>query len=170
MAHTLSGDQTTALGYEDQDLVQAVKIDLASPVYYCTGDISVTVGGNTYQPRGLTVSAIPVGPSKASRASVRLADQDSVLAVKWFAERFTGVTVTITEAVMVEGAWVVTKTVPWICSGVTRDANGNFGMALSGAGGMKPRAGLKIASRIDFPFAPEPGTIIRLYDGQVTVE
>jgi hypothetical protein len=170
MAHTLTADQSTALAYEDQDLVQGVKIGLTTPVYYCTGDIPVTLASNTYTPRGMTVGSIPVGPSKSSRASVRLADQDSILAAKWFAERFTGVIVTITEAIMKEGVWVVTKTVPWVCTGVVRSSNGDFTMSLSGAGGMKPRAGLKMGSRIDFPFAPEPGTIIRLYDGQVTVE
>jgi hypothetical protein len=169
MSHILTGDQEEALGYESQILVQGIKIGLASPKYYCTGEIPVTLGGTDYTPRGLTVSSIPIGPSSSSRATVRLADQDSELALLWFAERFTGLTVTITEAILKDGEWVITKSVPWLCTGAGRDTNGNFTISLSGAGGMRPRAGLTVATRDDFPFAPEPGTIIRLYDGEITV-
>jgi hypothetical protein len=169
MSYNLTSDQEEVLGYEYQPTVQGVKIGLISPKYYCTGEIVVTLASDDYTPRGLTVSTIPVGPSKTSKATVRLADQDSELALLWFAERFTGLTVTITEAILKDGEWVITKSVPWLCTGAGRDTNGNFTISLSGAGGMRPRAGLTVATRDDFPFAPEPGTIIRLYDGEITV-
>lgn len=170
MAHTLTADQSTVLGYEDQIVVNAVKLDLTSPLYYCTGEVPVVLDSDTYTPHDIRVSSIPVGPSSSSRASVRLSDQDGTLATLWYSERFTGVTVTLLEAIMKDGAWVITKTIPWVCTGANRDSNGNLTLTLSGAGGMKPRAGLKIATRKDFRFAPEPGTTIRLYDGNVVVE
>ena len=170
MAHTLTADQSTVLAYAHQRVVQGVKIGLSSPVYYCTGEVPVTLATEDYTPNNISVSSIPIGPSSSSRASVRIADQNGVLAAAWYTERFTGTIVTITEAIYKTGTWVVTKTIPWVCSGAARDANGNVTLTLSGAGGMKPRAGLKIATRKDFPFAPEPGTTIRLYDGNVTVE
>ena len=162
MTLSLSAAQQAALGRESQAPVVAVKIDLATDLVYCTGDDAVTLDGTTYTPRGLNVGAVNVASPRQSSATVTLDDLDATIAAVWYAERFSGQTVTITEAIWYDGAWEIVRTIPWICTTCDRRSDGTFVIHLSGAGGLKPRAGLEVASRADWHLAPEPGTSVQV--------
>jgi hypothetical protein len=162
MVQSLTAEQTLALDRESQEVVVAVKIDLASDLLYCSGVKSVTLSGDTYTPRGVQVGATNVGNPRQSSATVTLDDLDGAVATEWYTGRFSGQTVTITEAIFSDGTWEIVRTVPWICTTCDRRSGGMFVIHLSGAGGLKPRAGLEVASRADWPLAPEPGTSIQV--------
>lgn len=162
MVETLTAAQQAALDQTSQHPVIAVKIDLGTDLLYCTGVKSVTLGGDTYTPRGLEVQAVNVADPRTSSASVRIDDLDGTVGTSWYTNRFTGATVTITEAIWYGGAWETVRTIPWLCVAAERTSDGVMTLRLSGAGGMKPRAGLEVASRANFPMAPEPGTSIKV--------
>lgn len=159
---TLTAAQQAALEQESQRVVAAVKIDLTTDLLYCTGVNPVTLATVTYQPRGMEVSAINISDPTSSSATVKIDDLDGTVGTAWYTNRFTGVTATITEAIWYGGAWEIVRTIPWLCTGVERTSDGVVILSLSGAGGMKPRAGLELASRASFHLAPEPGTSIRV--------
>ena len=159
---TLTSDQQAALELESQRVVIAVKIDLAADLFYCSGSESVTLGGETYTPRGLELNAVNITDPRSSRATLRIDDIDGEMASVWYSERFSGVTVTIKEAIKSDGAWVTVRSIPWICATCGRNSDGVFTMNLTGAGGFRPRAGLAVATREDFHLAPESGTPIRI--------
>jgi hypothetical protein len=162
MTLSLSAAQQAALARESQKPVVAVKIDLASDLLYCTGDDAVTLDGTDYIPRGLSVGAVNVTSPRQSSATVTLDDLDATIAAVWYSERFSGQTVTITEAIWYGGAWEIVRTIPWVCKTCDRKSDGTFVIHLSGAGGLKPRAGLEVASRADWHMAPEPGTSVQV--------
>jgi len=157
---TLTSDQETALALESQRVVVCVKIDLDTDLFYCTGAESVTIGSDTYTPRGLSFGSVSVTDPRNSRATVRLDDTDGVIAGIWYGERFSGVTVTVKEAIKSGGDWVVIRSIPWVCTVCSRNSKGEFIIELAGAGGFRPRAGLAIATREDFHLAPAPATPI----------
>ena len=169
MANTLSAAQTTAVGKESQSVVHAVKVDLTTDLLYCTGADAVTLSAVTYQPRGLSISAINITDPNSARATVTIDDLDGVVATAWYSNRFSGTTVTITEAIYSDGAWVVTRTLPWICDTADRRPDGTMTLSLTGAGGLKQRAGLELGSRANWHLAPEPGTQIQVSDMAATI-
>lgn len=169
MVQSLSAAQTAAVGQESQSVVHAVKIDLGTDLLYCTGVNSVTLAATTYTPRGLSVSAVNITDPRSARATVRIEDLDGEVATSWYTNRFSGVTVTISEAVWNDGEWVVLRTLPWICETVTRSSDGIVTLSLSGAGGLKQRAGLELGTRADWHLAPEPGTQIQISDMAATI-
>ena len=169
MAKSLTAAQTTAVGSESQQVVHAVKIDLATDLLYCTGVEAVTLAATLYTPRSLSVSAINITDPRSARATVTIEDLDGTVGASWYANRFSGVTVTITEAIWSEGAWVVTRTLPWLCETAQRRADGSMVLNLTGAGGLKQRAGLELGSRLNWHLAPEPGTQIQISDMAATV-
>ena len=170
MPATLSVAQQSALARESQEVLFAIKIDLTSDLLYCSGLRQVTIDATTYTPRGVQVSTVNVGDPTSSRATVTLDDLDGTIAAVWYTERFSGQTVTITEAIYDDGAWTAVRTIPWICTTCNRHSDGRFVINLSGAGGLKPRAGLGVASRADWSMAPEPGTSIQVGWTVTTVE
>ena len=162
MVQTLTSAQQAALDQVSQQPVLAVKIDLGTDLLYCTGVKQVTLDSVTYTPRGLDVSAVNISDPKGSSATVKIDDLDGTVGTSWYTNRFTGATVTVTEAIWYGGAWETVRTIPWTCVGAERSSEGVFTLKLSGAGGMRPRAGLSVASRAAFPMAPEPGTSIKV--------
>ena len=168
MVQTLSASQTAALGRDDQRVVYCVKVDLATDLLYCSGIESVTISATTYTPRSLSVSAVNVSDPTNSSATVTIDDLDGEIATAWYSERFSSKTVTITEAIR-DGDWVTVQTIDWICTTAGRRADGTFVLNLSGAGGMRPRAGLERASRANWHLAPEPGTAVQVGHTATTV-
>jgi hypothetical protein len=162
MVQTLTAAQQAALDQAAQQPVIAVKVDLGTDLLYCTGVKQVTLDSTVYMPRGLEVSAINISDPTSSSATVKIDDLDGTVGTSWYTNRFTGATVTITEAIWYGGAWEKVRTIPWLCVGVERSSDGIVTLKLSGAGGMKPRAGLERASRASFHLAPEPGKSIRV--------
>ena len=171
MVMTLSAAQQAALNRDDQKTVHAIKIDITSDLLYCSHDEEVTLAATTYTPRALKVSAVNVTDPRGSGATVTIDDLDGEIAAAWYTEPgFSGQTITITEAIWDDGAWVVTRTIPWICTTCDRRSDGTFTLHLSGAGGMRPRDGLELAARADWPMAPSPGTSIEVGYTTTTVE
>lgn len=162
MALTLSADQQAALELDTHPKVYAVKIDLTTDLLYCSGREPVTISAEVYYPREMTVSSFSVTDPKRARASVTLDDLDGVVATAWYTERFTGNTVTVTEAIWYNGDWVTIRAIPWICTTCKRSSDGKFTVNLSGAGGLRPRWGLETASRANFHLAPEAGQSLRI--------
>ena len=162
MVQSLSAAQTAALSDDSQRSLFAVKIDLATDLLYTSWPNQVTISAVDYVPRALSVSQVGVSDPSSSRATVTIDDLDGTIAAAWYAERFSGQTVTITEAIYDDGAWVAVRTIPWVCTTCSRNSDGSFVINLSGAGGLKPRAGLQTASRANWPMAPEPGTSIQV--------
>ena len=169
MVQSLTAAQQAALDRVEQEVVTAVKIDLTTDLVDCTGSKQVTLDGTTYTPRGVKIGAVNVAAPTRSSATVTLDDLDATIATVWYAERFSGQTVTITEAIWSAGTWEIVRTVPWICTTCDRRSDGTFVIHLSGAGGLKPRAGLEVASRADWHLAPEPGTSIQVGHTSATV-
>lgn len=74
-----------------------VRIDASTPLLYCTGDRSVTFNSETYTPRDLSVSDIPVGGGP----TIDLADGDGIVKAAFFAEgQFGELTVLIVEQLL----------------------------------------------------------------------
>lgn len=170
MVQSLSAGQIAALALESQKPVIAVEIDLATDLVYCTGNREVTLDGTTYTPRGprgVRLGSVNVaGPGQSSATveidDLRDSDGNRPIATAWYSERFSGQTVTITEAIWYDAAWEIVRTIPWVCTTCDRKSDGTFVIHLSGAGGLKPRAGLEVASRADWHLAPEPGTSVQV--------
>ena len=169
MVQTLTAAQQAALARRDQEPLFAVKIDLTTDLLYCSGLEKVTISTDTYTPRGVEVSAVNLSDPASSRATVWIDDLDGAIATVWYSERFSSVTVTITEAIYNDGAWTAVRTIPWICDTAGRLSDGRFVLKLLGAGGLRPRAGLQIASRADWHLAPERGTSVQVGHTAATV-
>jgi len=160
---TRTADQQTADAQEHQAVVKCVKIDLATDLFYCDGLDPVTVGGDTYTPRGLLVPRASIAPQGSASLQVTLDDVDGVIGAVWHTEGgFAEVDVTVTEAAIVDGAWVATRTVAWSCDHCVRMPDGKFVMTLTGEGGLQPRGGPKAADRAVWHLAPEPGQAVRV--------
>lgn len=170
MVQSLSAAQIAALADDSQRSLFAVKIDLASDLCYTSWSGQVTLSAVDYTPRALTVSAVGLSDPASSRATVTIDDLDGVIAAVWYTERFSGQTVTVTEAIYDDGAWVAVRTIPWICTTCNRTSGGTFVINLSGAGGLRPRSGLEVAARADWSMAPNPGTSIQVGYTATTVE
>ena len=166
---TTTDAQNAALARESQRTVCGVKIDLATDLLYCTGAESVTLSGDTFTPRGMSVTMTDIAEPRRARATIEIDDQDGTIATAWYSERFSGQTVTIREAIHGDGAWVEVRSIPWVCHSCERKSDGTFVLHLLGAGGFAPRAGLQVAARDDWHLAPEPGTSIRVGPGAITV-
>ncbi len=98
-----------------------------------------------------------------------MADADGVLGLLWLGNRFTGVEVAITKLVLDGGAWVAQPALAWRCDGASRDPGGNLTLRLRGGAGTGQRAGLEVADRDRWRYAPEPGTSARIGATIVTV-
>ena len=170
MTKSLSAAQTAALARSDQRSLFAVKIDLDTDLLYTSWDGEVTLAAVTYTPRALTVSAVGLSDPATSRCTVTIDDLDGTIAAVWYTERFSGQTVTVTEAIYDDGAWTAVRTIPWVCSTCDRRADGSFVLHLAGAGGLRPRNGLEVAARADWSMAPSPGTSIEMGYTTTTVE
>ena len=170
MVQSLSADQIAALADDSQRSLFAVKIDLGTDLLYTSWSQQVTLSAVDYVPRALKVSAVSLSDPASSRATVTIDDLDGEIAAVWYTERFSGQTVTITEAIYDDGAWVAVRTIPWVCTTCDRRSDGTFVIHLSGAGGMRPRQGLEVAARADWSMAPNPGTSVQVGYTATTVE
>lgn len=166
---TLTADELAAVSQDSQRVAYCVKIDLTTDLCYTTWSANVTVDATTYVPRGMRVAAASVTDPRNSRASVEIDDLDGAVATSWYTNRFTGQTVTVLELIWYEGAWQTVREIPWVCVAASRSGSGTMRLELSGAGGLRPRAGLMLGSRADFHLAPEPGTSIRIGPTSMTV-
>ena len=170
MVQSLSAAQIAALADDSQRPLFAVKIDLTSDLLYTSWSSQVTLSAVDYVPRALKVSAVNISDPAGSSATVTIDDLDGEIAAVWYTERFSGQTVTITEAIYDDGAWVAVRTIPWVCTTCDRRSDGTFVLHLSGAGGMRPRQGLEVAARADWSMAPSPGTSVQVGYTTTTVE
>lgn len=150
-------NQLSAIAEEHQAVVQAVKIGLSSPLYYCEGIEPVTLGSDTFIPHEINVGNIRLGDPLRSTARLRVLDLEGTLATTWLTEGYSDVTVTLYEAVFHDGAWVTTRTLPWTCTTVRRSPRGFLELALVGGAGIRARGGLETATRADWRYAPQPG-------------
>ena len=141
--------------------VVAVRVDfaVADDWLYCTGHSPVTISGTTYIPRGIGFSSIQLGDPITSKCSVTIDDTDGALAATIYdVERPTTRPAYLT--LVIDGTTVAT--LPWSVSNSPRGRNGLVTLALVGAGGLRPRAGLETGSRDLYPFAPTPGTAFKV--------
>jgi hypothetical protein len=162
MSVTLSATQQTAVARKAQNVVHCVLIGTTSPLAYCDGQTTQVVSGTVYQPRSLAINGLQYADPETAQASLTISDLDGTLGTSWLTQRFTGVTVTITKLVRSEDQWVAVWTLPWTCDRAQRDPGGNLTLALRGGGGLNPRAGLEVATRDRWRYAPEPGQAARV--------
>ena len=162
MTITQTVTQKAALAKESIDRVTGIMLDVDTPLYYCDGLEPVTLDSDLYTPRELAVTAIRLDSPANAQATVSITDLDGTLGTIWLTERLTGITVTITEAVWHEGAWVITRVLPWYCDGAKRTPKGTMELTLRGGAGLGQKAGLEVATRARWRFAPEPGQSARI--------
>lgn len=162
MPITFDDHQQAALEQVTQIAVVGVKIDLTTDLRYCNADEPTVLNSEVYSPADVWVSTLNIGEAWQSKGSVSIGDLSGDLGAVWYGERFSGVTVTVIEAVLAAGALVIVRSMPWVCTTAQRNPNGTFVLNLSGAGGLKPRGGLEVADRDAFHLAPEPGTAVRV--------
>jgi hypothetical protein len=156
MTLTLTTTQKTAIAQESQDVITAVEIGLASPLYYCDGLVPVTLDSDVYTPREIHLGNIQLGAPSSSTATLSILDLDKTLGTLWMANRLTGLAATTKEAVHTDGAWVVTRTLSWFINNVARSPKGVLQLSLRGGTGIRNRAGLAVGARSDWRYAPSP--------------
>jgi hypothetical protein len=61
-----------------------------------------------------------------------------------------------------DNSWELVLTIAWSVQKCSFDRKGNFHTILSAAAGSRPRAGGVIGSKSEFPYAPEPGEVMRI--------
>lgn len=158
MTVTLTTAQVAAVSQRDQAVLTALEIGLGTPLFYCDGMTTVSLDGDVYTPwPELAVSNIRLDNPANAGATITMADPDGELGQVWYSNRLTGVLVTMKEAIWSDGAWLTTRTLPWYINGVTRKEDGTMILKLSGGTSLRSRAGLEIADRSDWRYAPVPG-------------
>lgn len=164
----LTATQLALLQSRHQSVKAAVEIDITSPLRYCTGADPITISGDVYTPRALSFGDIEITSPLQSRASVVVDDLDGTIRTLWYAERFSGTTVTYYLMILNNGTWTQVISLSWTVSTCAFNKRGQFQLNLLGGAGTRPRAGLMTGNRSDFMFAPEAGEAMRFGAGGIS--
>lgn len=130
----------------------AVKLNTATPYYWCTGYEAVTIGGNAFQPKGMKLPDLNMG---SGELTADLTVEDIVnpdgspymcLAHHNFTERFSGKQLTWYFGTVENGAWNAIYTITWYVESC-RWRTGQFQFNLTGTTGKYPRSGLPLFNR-----------------------
>lgn len=167
---TLTSTQLEALALRDHEAKLAVEIDTASPLRYCTGINPVQVGSDWYTPRAIWYDLFKIAAPGDTVTSLTFDDLDNELRVAWYSERFSAADVTVYLLIrnIGEVTWTTTLSVVWKCRACRYTRDGKFIVDLYGAAGMRPRAGLRVGTRSEFEYAPEPGEAVRFRQVGIT--
>ncbi|GEM_PF-4780887 len=167
---TLTDAQLAALALPDHEAKLAVEIGTTTPLRYCTGLDPVQVGSDWYAPRSIWYDALAITSPSESQTSIVFDDLDNTLRVAWYSERFSAKDVSVYLLVRNVGDadWTTTLSVLWKCRACKYTRDGKFIVDLYGAAGLRPRAGLRVGTRSEFEYAPEPGEAIRFRQVGVT--
>ena len=137
---------------------------------YCSGQNPVTVDAEDYTPRDMDFDALALGDPSTTGFNVTLDNADNVVRTAWVAERFSGASCLLTLLLryVTGGAWVEVYQVDWKCRYGAHDGEASFAIELHAAVGFRPRFGLIVATRAEFPYLPEPGASIRVGGGSAS--
>jgi hypothetical protein len=148
----------------DSKVCMKMTRDVEADLLYCSGADPVTVDANDYIPREITVDQFALGDPSRTGLRLQIDDADAVVEAAWDAERFSGNSVLVTLLLKpTDGAeWTSVYSVDWKVRYGRSRRNGDFELELHSAVGLRPRAGLMVATRGEFPYAPEPGQSVRI--------
>lgn len=170
---TYTAAQWALLLSEAQAAKLCLQIDrsVVGDILLCSGENPVTTGGKDYVPRAMDFDALTIGDPTTTGFSVTIDDADKVIRTTWKDERFSGLPclVTLLLRYIEGGEWVNVYEVGWNCR-FGSYAEGSFLIELHAASGFRPRHGGTTGTRAEFPYAPEPGTSIRLGQAAATFD
>jgi len=131
---------------------------------YCSGTDAVKIGDDWYTPRPLEGDEFALADPRSARTSITIGDQDGVVRTAYYAERFSGSTATVYLLLRKPPVqtWSQVTSVAWKCENCEDVGDGWFRVNLSGASGHRQRAGLRIGTRSEFNYAPEPGETLHI--------
>jgi hypothetical protein len=154
----------------DQKICFKMTRDVEDDLLYCSGADPVTVGADEFVPRELVIDALSLGDPSRMGLTVSIDDADSVVRAAWYAERFSGnaALVILLLKLAESAAWTTVYQVSWKVRYGHYKRDGTFDVELHSAVGLRPRAGLLVGTRGEFPYAPEPGQSIRVGGYSVT--
>ena len=156
--------QLALLQDEHTEAKLAVDIAITSPLRYCTGTDAIKIGANWYTPRPLEGDEFALADPRSARVSITIGDQDGTVRTAYYAERFSEFTVTVYLLLREPPTqtWAEVVSVAWACENCEDVGDGWFRVNLSGASGHRQRAGLRIGTRSEFNYAPEPGETLHI--------
>jgi len=160
----LSAGQLVLLQDEHTEAKLAVDIDITSPLRYCSGDDAIKVGANWYTPRPLEGDRFSLADPRSARTYVDIADHDGVVRAAYYAERFSGEAVTVYVYLREPPVrtWTQIVSIAWACEYCEDVGDGWFRVNLFAASGHRKRAGLRVGTRSEFHYAPEPGEVLSI--------
>jgi len=167
---TVTTSQRDSLESAFQTVCICVHIEASTERYWTTWSSPVVYSGETYTPKAMQVSDVVFDAPKAASASFSVVDLDGEIRSIWYDEQFSQFDVNVYQLhLQDDGTWLATQSVTWKCSNCQAKRNGLFTVNLTSAGGLRQRAGLITGSRDIFPFAPLPGSKIRIGATGITV-
>ena len=165
---TFTAAQWSLIISEAQAAKLCLKIsrDVEDDLLYCSGENPVTVDAEDYTPRAMNFDTLALGDPSTTGFRVTLDDADAAIRTTWYDERFSGQACLLTLLLryISGGAWEEVYQVDWKCryGAYTRE---QFLIELHAAVGFRPRFGLIVGTRAEFPYLPEPGDSIRIGGG-----
>lgn len=164
----LSAAQLALLQAPAQEVKAAVEVAIASPLRYCTGADAIEIDSDWYTPRSLAFDEIKLDTPSSASCAVVIDDLEGDIRTAWYAERFSGTDVTFHILLRQEGGtWAQMFSLVWYCTTCAYNKHGEFRINVAGGAGLRPRAGLRMGNRTDFPFAPEPGEAMKFGSGGI---
>jgi len=167
---TVTTSQRDSLESAFQRVCVCVHIEASTELYWTTWSSPVVYSGETYTPKSMQVSDVVFDAPKSSSASFSVFDLDGTIRTAYYTEQFSQFDVNLYQLhLQDDGTWLATQSVTWKCSNCRTKRDGLFTVNLTSAGGLRQRAGLITGSRDLFPFAPLPGSKIRIGATGITV-
>ena len=166
----LTAAQQVAVEASSRRAKGLLKVNIPTPLLYCTGQDAYSYGGAVYYPHPMRPDPIGETTPDQSRWSVKIADSDGALFADWWANRANWAGVAVTWTVLYRPPGVAAHSqlyqVAWPLGEVQYDPeSGWLSLALAG-GGLDPRAGGLEGNVTDFPNAPDSRKPIILGNGR----
>jgi hypothetical protein len=151
---------------QDAKLCFKMTRDVEDDLLYCSGFDPVTVDAVDYVARAMTYDKFALGDPSTTTLTISIDDADDAIQTTWYDERFSGNAVLLTLLLKYkhEHGWTQVLEVDWKAR-APHYTDSSFIFNLHAAVGFRPRFGLSIGTRAEFPFAPEPGASIRVGAG-----
>ena len=151
---------------QDAKLCFKMTRDIEDDLLYCSGYDPVTVDAVDYVARSMVYDKFALGDPSTTTLTISIDDADAAIQTTWYDERFSGnaILLTLLLKYKYEHSWTSVLEIDWKVR-TSHYTSSNFIFNLHAAVGFRPRFGLMIGSRAEFPYAPEPGASIRVGAG-----
>lgn len=160
---TLTAAQSRLIAARNDQVKMCIELDDTTPIRYCTGADAVQVGGDWYDPyKGeIWFDKIALASPAKAKTKITFDDLDRAIRTQWYTTKIDCDATIYWLLREADGSWVTVLTVSWSVENCSYNAKG-FTVNLSAAVGSRPRAGGAIGTKSAFPYAPDPGTTLRV--------